>query len=164
MICSLSRGNRFEPIVAAFPKTCLLIKPGLPGLLDELWAIRQPDNYQLHGEEDAFAALVSRKIERGELAVDYLRDVFAYELARRDLAIELEARACGAAVLETIVEFEHEPEALLEPLARHALPPPGLPRGLFRARLRMSEAGSTIDVDPATKRRARARRRPAPPA
>src|SRR5580704_11547435 len=56
MNCALARGSRLEMIVGSFPKTCTLLKPLLPRLLDELWEQRKPDNYQLFGEDDAFAA------------------------------------------------------------------------------------------------------------
>ena len=45
--CSLSRGNRFEIIVNAFPMTCVLLQPTLRALVDELWLEHRPTNYQL---------------------------------------------------------------------------------------------------------------------
>src|SRR5262245_3718584 len=77
--CTLARGNRFGPIVEMFPLTCELLKPWLRELLDELWSRHRPDNYQLTGEEDAFAALLLQKIERGEVAHPYAEEVFRYE-------------------------------------------------------------------------------------
>jgi hypothetical protein len=145
MNCSLARGNRLELIVAAFPKTCTLLKPRLPRLLDELWEQHQPDNYQLFGEEDAFAAFIGRKIDQGELPVEYLAEIFAYEMARRDLAIRLEMSTGADAVLEAIVEFQHAPDQLLPPLSRLLAPPAGLPCGVFQARVRLREAGFEVD-------------------
>jgi hypothetical protein len=144
MNCSLARGNRLELIVGSFPKSCILLKPLLPGLLDELWETHKPDNYQLIGEEDAFAAFIAQKISHGGLAVDYLCEIFSYELACRDLALRLDACADADTVLEAIVEFRHAPDALLTPLSRRFVPPSGLPSGVFPTRLRLSEDGLEV--------------------
>src|SRR5689334_7263123 len=56
--CTLARANRFAPIADAFPLTCSLLKPQLRGLLDELWNVHRPGDYQLAGEAAAFAALM----------------------------------------------------------------------------------------------------------
>jgi hypothetical protein len=65
--CTLARGNRFGPIVEMFPLTCELLKPWLRELLDELWSRHRPSNYQLAGEEDAFAGFLEEKIGSREL-------------------------------------------------------------------------------------------------
>jgi len=148
MNCSLARGNRLELIVGAFPKTCTLLKPLLPRLLDELWERRKPDNYQLFGEEDAFAAFIAKKLSQSELAVEYLSEIFAYELTCRDLALRFETCADAESALEAIVEFRHPPDELLAPLNRHVAPPSGLPSGIFPTRVRLSEAGLEIDPIP----------------
>jgi hypothetical protein len=135
-------------IVGAFPKTCTLLKPLLPRLLDELWERRKPDNYQLFGEEDAFAAFIAKKLSQSELAVEYLSEIFAYELTCRDLALRFETCADAESALEAIVEFRHPPDELLAPLNRHAAPPSGLPSGVFPTRVRLSEAGLEIDPIP----------------
>ena len=146
MNCSLARGNRLELIVGAFPRTCTLLKPLLPRLLDELWDQRKPDNYQLFGEEDAFAGFIARKFSEGELAVEYLSEIFSYELTCRDLALRFETCADADAVFEAIVEFRHPPDEMLAPLSRQVAPPPGLPSGMFPTRLRLSERGLEIDA------------------
>jgi hypothetical protein len=148
MICSLARGNRLEVIVDPFPKTCILLKPLLPRLLDELWEQHKPDNYQLFGEEDAFAVFIARKIGQGELSVEYLSEIFAYELTCRDLAIQRETSTGGDTTFDAIVEFQHPPGELLPPLNRLVAPPSGLPYGIFRARVRLSEAGFAADLLP----------------
>jgi hypothetical protein len=148
MNCSLARGNRFELLVAAFPNTCALLKPLLPKLLDELWEEYRPDNYQLSGEEDAFAALIARKIDQGGLPVEYLSEIFAYELARRELAARFETSTGADAALEAIVEFEHPPDQLLPPLSKLVAPPSGLPCGAFQVRVRLSESGFEVDFLP----------------
>jgi hypothetical protein len=149
MNCSLARGNRLELIVGSFPKTCLLLKPLLPRLLDELWEAHKPDNYQLFGEEDAFAAFIAQKMSRNELAVEYLCEIFSYELTCRDLAIRLETSADGDSVIEAAVEFRHAPDQLLAPLSRGVAPPSGLPCGVFPTRLRLSEDGLEVAPLPA---------------
>src|SRR5712692_5453580 len=60
--CSLARANRFGPIHDVFPMTCVLLEPQLKGLLDELWSSHRPDNYQLTGEDQAFARFVEEKM------------------------------------------------------------------------------------------------------
>jgi hypothetical protein len=149
MNCSLARGNRLELIVGAFPKTCTLLKPLLPRLLDELWEQHKPDNYQLFGEEDAFAAFIACKISQGELSVEYLSEIFAYELACQDLAMRLETSTSPSTELEAIVEFRHPPGQLLPPLNRLVAPPSGLPSGAFPARVRLSESGLDVELLPA---------------
>src|SRR5262245_35186635 len=51
LTCTLARLNRFGPIVEFFPLICELLKPGLRELVDELWSVHRPTNYQLAGEE-----------------------------------------------------------------------------------------------------------------
>jgi hypothetical protein len=147
MNCSLARGNRLELIVSAYPKTCTLLKPLLPRLLDELWDSHKPDNYQLFGEETAFAEFIGDKIRQGELSVEYLPEVFAYEVVCQDLAIRLETNAGANTDLEAVVEFQHPPDLLLPPLSRSVAPPSGLPFGSFPSRVRLTESG--FEVDPA---------------
>lgn len=146
MNCSLARGNRLEVIVGAFPKTCILLKPMLSRLLDELWESRQPDNYQLFGEEDAFAEFVAIKIGHDELDVEYLRDIFDFEIACRGLRIWLETSDDADVVFETVIHFQHSPDQLLPPLNRRVAPPTGLPLGSFPALVRVSEDG--VEVRP----------------
>jgi hypothetical protein len=149
MNCSLARGNRLELIVAAFPMSCTLLKPLLPGLLDELWEQHNPDNYQLFGEENEFGTFIARKISQGELCVEYLSEIFAYEIACRDLAIRQETGRGPNIGLEAIVEFQHSPDELLPPLSRLVAPPSGLRSGAFPARVRLSESGLELDLLPA---------------
>jgi len=68
--CSLCRGNRLEIIAGVFPMTCVLLEPVLGRLLDELWRDHRPSNYQLIGEETAFAVFVGRQIANGELRIE----------------------------------------------------------------------------------------------
>jgi hypothetical protein len=146
MNCSLARGNRLEVIVAAFPKTCLLLKPMLSRLLDELWEQCKPDNYQLFGEEEAFAEFIATKIRQDEFDVEYLDEIFDFEIACRGLRIRVEISDDVETAFETVVLFQHDPGLLLPPLNRRVTPPTGLPVGSFPAFVRVSEDG--VEVQP----------------
>lgn len=146
--CSLSRGNRFEVIAETFPMTCVLLEPVLRQLLDELWAEWRPDNYQLIGEDDAFAAFLSRKRAAEEFPVEYLDEVFAYELACQDMAHRMRMQTQPASPLEMVVEFQHSPDELLPPLSRLAAPPAGLPRGTYRARIQLRDGRFEVEMLP----------------
>ena len=135
--CSLARGNRFEVIAETFPMTCVLLEPVLRELLDELWEDYLPANYQLTGEETAFAAIVRRKTAAGELSIEYLDEIFAYEVACREMIQRMRIQPGPDAVIEAAVEFQHSPDELLPPLSRLAAPPPGLPRGSYPARVKL---------------------------
>jgi len=133
--CSLSRGNRFELIVNAFPMTCVLLRPLLRRLVDELCQEHRPTNYQLSGEQTAFAALVRRKMAAGELVIEYLDEIFAYEMACLGLVERM--RSDPTDEVTALVEFEHSPDDLLPPLSQLKLPPSGLRAGSYPARVRL---------------------------
>lgn len=138
--CSLARANRFGSIHDAFPMTCVLLGPQLRGVLDDLWSRRAPDNYQLTGEEMAFAALVEGVVASGAVASPYLDEVFRYERACWDLALEVRLR--DPATLEGCTRtcrFRHDPAAVLDALGRHEMPPPGLPRTEYLVNVRVSD-------------------------
>ena len=113
---TLARGNRLEVIFEAFPMTCVLLRPVLRAVVDELWAGHRPSHYQLAEEAQAFVDFVRRKMADGSLTVEYLADVFGYEYACRGLI--LAARHDPDAVQQTIVTFEHAPDQLLPPLSQ----------------------------------------------
>jgi hypothetical protein len=142
--CSLSRGNRLEMIVGAFPMTCVLLRPVLRGLLDELWRLHRPTNYQLSDEVAAFAALIARKLAAGELALDYVAEIFVYE--QSCLELTQRARLDPDAELWKIVEFQHHPDALLGPLSRQKAPPSGLASGQFRARVVLLDGRFDVEL------------------
>lgn len=148
--CSLSRGNRFEVIAETFPMTCVLLEPVLRQLLDELWAEWRPANYQLVGEEAAFADLLARKLAANEFVIEYLDEIFAYELACREMAHRMRTQASPEVPIEVEVEFQHSPEALLPPLSQLTAPPAGLPRGSYRARIRLEEGRFEVVMPPAS--------------
>ena len=144
--CSLARGNRLEMIAETFPMTCVLLKPVLRQLVDELWAERRPGNYQLAGEDAAFATFLAGKRSAGEFQIEYLDEIFNYELACREMAQRIRLQAEPETPIEVTVEFQHSPDALLPPLSQLAAPPPGLPRGSYRARIRLEEGRYEVEM------------------
>ena len=142
--CTIARGNRFEAVAEMFPMTCVLLKPVLRELLDELWEA-PPTNYQFEGEEEAFMGIVRRKLASGELAIEYLEEIFGYESRCVELAQRMRGQADQDGESEAIVEFHHPPELLLVPLSEYTAPPPGLPTGIYRARLTLR--GEQFDVE-----------------
>ena len=148
--CTLARANRFAPIADAFPLTCSLLKPQLRGLLDELWSIHRPGNYQLAGEADAFAGLLEGKMSRGELDHAYAEEVFRYESAAWELIQTLRSsmldpeRASKREKCAT-VRFRHDPRILVPCLERDEAPPAELPSGDYLVRLTLR--GDTLDVN-----------------
>lgn len=142
--CSLSRGNRLEMIIGAFPMTCVLLRPVLRDLLEEFWRRHQPTSYQLSDEASAFAACVARKLGAGELTLEYVAEVFAYEQACRGLSER--ASLDSEAELERVVEFQHCPDELLPPLSRQTLPPSGLQPGRFLARVTLRDGRFEVET------------------
>jgi len=148
--CTLARGNRFGPIVDVLPLTCTLLKPWLRELLEELWQVKRPDNYQLSGEEHAFAAFLQAKLAGGEFSHPYLAEVLEYEIASWALVQSLRHTAEGDEPQPgdepfRVVHFSHDPTALLPPLEAGALPPDGLPGGRFPVRVTLR--GDTLVVE-----------------
>lgn len=135
--CSLSRGNRFEMIGSVFPMTCVLLEPCLRDLLNELWKKHPPTNYQLAGEEMIFAEMIEERLASGELSVEYLKEVFQYEVVCLDLTRRMRNQIDPDAEMAAIVEFQHSPDELLPPLARLTTPPPGLSEGDYRALIQL---------------------------
>jgi hypothetical protein len=103
--------------------------------LDDLWEDVRPSNYQFTGEADAFVTRVQQKMARGELSIEYLDEIFAYELTCLDMAQEMRNQANTACEIERLVEFRHSPQPLLLALSTLNSPPSGLPQGSYRARL-----------------------------
>ena len=146
--CSLSRGNRFEVIAETFPMTCVLLEPVLRQLLDELWTEWRPANYQLTGEEAAFATLLARKLAADAFAIEYLDEIFAYELACRETAHRIRIQTCPERPIQAVVRFQHAPDALLTPLSQLAAPPAGLPRGSYCARIQLRDGRFEVEMLP----------------
>ena len=143
--CTIARGNRFEAVAELFPMTCTLLKPVLRDLLDELWHDAPPTSYQFTGEEEAFTGMVRQKIATGELAIEYLEEIFDYESRCAELAQSMRNQSATDDALEAVIEFHHPPDLLLIPLSEHTAPPPGLPTGIYRARLTLR--GDEFDVE-----------------
>lgn len=133
--CTIARGNRFEAIGDLFPMTCVLLEPVLRNLLDELWEDVRPSNYQFNGEADAFVTRVQQKMAQGELSIEYLDEILAYELTCLNMAQEMRNQTNTACEIERLIEFGHSPESLLVALSALNAPPTGLPQGFYRARL-----------------------------
>ena len=146
--CSLSRGNRLEMIFQSFPMTCVLLKPILRELVDELWIDIQPSNYQLAGEDAVFASLLTRKLAENNLSIPYLEEIFAYELACMELTHQARnpARNQTAANAGVIVDFQHSPDDLLPPLSQLTAPASGLPEGNYRARVRLIDDQFKVEL------------------
>jgi hypothetical protein len=148
--CTLARGNRFGPIVEMFPLTCELLKPWLRDLLDELWSRHRPNNYQLQGEDDVFAEFLEGKLERGEFAHPYAREVFQYERVCVALAKSLrymsadESQSRGVQPFR-LAHFTHDPRILLRALEHQQMPPSDLPEGDYPVRITLR--GDTLHVE-----------------
>jgi len=152
LLCTLARGNRFAPIIEIFPLTCELLKGELRELLDELWRTHRPSNYQLAGEEEAFALLLNDKIKRRELRHPYAEDVFCYEyecfklakLLRYSSAEEL-SRSGSEHV--RFAYFHHDPRIMLPALEMRQMPPPDLPKGDYRVRITLRYDALDVELD-----------------
>jgi hypothetical protein len=127
--CTLARANRFGPILDVYPKVCTLIKPWLRELLDTFWSEHLPNNYQLSGEEDAFALFLHDRLATGRFKHPYLREVLDYETACWQLVQASRQDGVDETPNQAIrdVLFNHDPAQLLPVLQRGELPPSGLP-------------------------------------
>jgi hypothetical protein len=150
--CTLSRGNRFAPIVEMYPLTCELLKDELRGLLDELWSRHRPDNYQLAGEDVAFAEFLSERIRSGQVTQPYADEVFRYEAQCVALAKSLRYTSSDDLAHENVApfrhtHFRHDPRILLRWLERREVPPPDLPEGDFPVRITLRGDSLHVDLD-----------------
>ena len=143
--CTIARGNRFDAIGEVFPMTLVLLEPQLRELLADLWENHTPTNYQFAGEEDAFAAFVKEKMANKQLCIPYLDEVFKYECLCWELAQSMRNQTERDHEVHAIIEFNHPPHLLLEPLSQLVAPPEDLPRGTYRARLTLR--GTRFDVE-----------------
>lgn len=135
--CTLARANRFTAIADEFPMTCVVLEPVLRDLLDELWSRDTPATYQLSGEAVAFAARVAADAALHE-RFPYLTEIFRYE--QECVALVAETRQRAVAEMNgraRVVEFTHDPGALLRALQRSVAPPPGLPPAPHRVEIEL---------------------------
>jgi hypothetical protein len=150
LTCTLARLNRFGPIVEFFPLVCELLKPGLRELLEEFWSSHRPDNYQLAGEENAFAVFLQAKIDCRELTHPYAEEVVKYENACLELAKSLRYVAMtppapvGSEPFR-LTRFRHDPRILLRDLKEFRTPPNDLPEGDYPVRITLR--GDALDVE-----------------
>ena len=149
LTCSLARANRFGPILDMLPLTCTLLSPWLRELLDELWRSNRPDNYQLSGEEDAFAGFLQAKLASGEFSHPYLAELLEYELACWTLVQSLRFAPAADAEPSMLVHFRHDPRALLPPLESGSLPPSDLPPGHHPVRITLRGDVLIVENEPA---------------
>lgn len=138
--CTLARGNRLAPIVEVFPLTCELLKSSLRGLLEEYWDLHRPSNYQLAGEDEAFAQFVEAKIACGAIIERYAAEVLRYERACVALAKSLRFTSVDDLVAPDEhrvrhVRFEHDPRILVRALERREIPPPDIAAGDYPVRI-----------------------------
>ena len=138
--------NRYEIIHNAFPMICVLLKPVLRELLSELFEDHRPTNYQLAGEETAFATMLEAKIAAGEMAIEYLPEVFAYEVKCLELTRQVWSGNDPHAEVEFAMEFQHPPDELLPPLSRLTAPPAGLPKGSYRVWVRLQAGRFNVEA------------------
>jgi hypothetical protein len=146
--CTLARANRFASIHSAFPMTCVLLGTDLRGVLDELWSDHLPDNVQLQGEEQPFAALVQGRIENvGVTGLSaYLPAVLEYERACLELAclVRHVARPEMAPRETRWVAFGHDPQVVFAALQAFQQPALHLPRAEHRVRITL--IGGELEV------------------
>jgi hypothetical protein len=153
--CTLARANRFAPVADAFPLTCSLLKPRLRALLDELWSLSRPANYQLSGEVDAFAAFLRHKLSRGELDDPYADEILRYECAVWELIRRVQTEGRSGSVEQQaseqaiMVRFVHDPRVLLPALERDEIPTPDLTRDDYVVQLRLGADGLETEAYPA---------------
>jgi hypothetical protein len=148
--CTLARANRFAPIADAFPLTCSLLKPWLRPLLDELWSVHRPDNYQFAGEVPAFSWFLQQKLSQGKVTHPYAEEIFRYECAAWALIQTLQSSAARTTPERALdksltVRFTHDPHMLVPALERDETPPPDLPAGDYLVRLTLH--GDVLDVE-----------------
>lgn len=150
--CTLSRGNRFAPIVEMYPLTCELLKDDLRGLLDELWSRHRPDNYQLAGEDEAFAEFLSEQLRAGRLTHPYAEEVFRYEAECVALAKSLRYVSSEDLARDNVApfrrtHFRHDPRIVLRSLERREPAPPDLPEGDYSVRITLRGDSLHVDLD-----------------
>ena len=146
LYCSLSRANRLEVIAEGYPMTLVVLEPILREVLDDLWDSNPPSGYRFSAEVDCFADAVKLLLEDSERPVQYLREVFLYERACWGLAQTLRDDNSLNPPTSTIVEFEHSPDQLLEPLSQLMAPPLDLPQGRFTARVTLTNGQFNVET------------------
>ena len=150
--CTLARGNRLAPIEEMFPLTCELLKSSLRGLLEEFWDANRPKNYQLAGEDEAFAEFVEAKIARGEVRDPYAAEVLRYErtcvaLAKSLRFTRVDDVAAPDAARVRHVRFEHDPRTLIRALERRETPPSDIDTGDYLVRVTLFSDALEVELE-----------------
>jgi hypothetical protein len=150
--CTLARGNRLAPIVEMFPLTCELLKSSLRGLLEEFWDVHRPSNYQLAGEDEAFAQFVDAKIAGGAISDEYAAEVLRYErtcvaLAKSLRFTKVDDIAAPDADRVRHVRFEHDPRILVRALERRETPPRDIAAGDYLVRITLYSDAIEVELE-----------------
>ena len=135
-----------------YPLTCELLKDDLRGLLDELWSRHRPDNYQLAGEDEAFAGFLSARLRSGQLTQPYADEVFRYEVECVALAKSLRYMSSDDLARDNVApfrrtHFRHDPRIVLRSLERREPVPPDLPEGDYSVRITLRGDSLQVDLD-----------------
>jgi hypothetical protein len=134
--CTLARANRFTSIAEVFPMTCHVLGSDLRSLIDRYFGARVPDNYQLSGEEEAFANFLQDEMAAGRVALRFVADILAFETASYRLALagrDADNKIGTIPPDETVI-FSQDPGPLLDAVGA-GLAPPDLPLGHYPVRL-----------------------------
>ncbi len=134
--CTLARANRFTSIAEVFPMTCQILGADLRPLIDRYFEARIPENYQLSGEEEAFAKFLCAELAAGRVVRRFVEDIVAFESATYRLASagrDPEDEGWPAPPDETVI-FRHDPDILLGAVGAGQVPP-DLPEGRYAVRL-----------------------------
>ncbi|HEU0054503.1 MAG TPA: hypothetical protein VFQ39_15050, partial [Longimicrobium sp.] len=145
--CGLHRSNRITSVLEMLPLTVFLIGGEIRRVADGFWADHPNPDFTTRRELHRFGGWLRARLDDGMLAVPYLREVVAFELAVFDLGMasrkRLHARVAEAEArwpdgpfalhpLTRLVRFRHDPAPLLDRLrARRPLPYDDLPEGEY---------------------------------
>lgn len=112
---TLHKGFRLAKLLAWIPLTCVVLgRESRTREVAEFWKRRLPVSFYYLEEAVAFCDYLLERVGEG-LDIPYLEEVAAYERASLELR---RARPAGEAVVPQRVDFRHDPEVLLEALAR----------------------------------------------
>ncbi len=136
--CALYRANRITPLCSILPLTCFVLGDALKGEVDALCKSYERAELQFKTAIDQFAGILRARIKNGEIENPFLEEVLGFELAvsylrflaRKAVLKEMGARTfpVGRSALQLhpciqLVQFRHDPMALL-PLVMGFSPPP----------------------------------------
>jgi hypothetical protein len=103
--CSVYRATRLTPLWTLLPRSCFLLGVALQRELDRYWEGQSATDLQFSSEVDAFAAYVRTRLDCRRLAVPYLRETLAFELAMHHLPLLLGGTAAaGVAAASDVLQ------------------------------------------------------------